>query len=260
MFDAKKTYQAIFNQRADAYHQAMLNWPDARNQEFEALLKDLPINASSHILDIPAGGGYLANYLPVDINLHHLETSKLFADLFQQHCHSGSCHPLSLCSLDKLPQENDSIDIALSLAGLHHTEDKQPLFTELYRCLKPGGLLVLADAQEDSATARFLDGWVNDHNKMGHNGWYLNQQTIQQLQDCGFECISNENRNYHWCFENPLQAGEYCKLMFGIDQAEASQVKDALTQHLGFDSLDNGTVGLHWQLYFITLRKPLGKL
>ena len=260
MFDTAKSYQEIFNQRADAYHQAMLDWPKAREQEFQALLKGLQIKPAARILDVPAGGGYLANYLPNNVKLHHLETSKLFADLFHQHCHSGSCHPLSLCDLDQLPEQDNSIDIALSLAGLHHTEDKQPLFRELYRCLKPGGLLVLADAQEDSATARFLDGWVNDHNKMGHQGWYLNQQTRQQLESCGFECIGHENRDYHWCFENKQQAGEYCKLMFGIDQANSCEVSDALASELGFDEINDGTTGLRWQLHFITVRKPFAKL
>ncbi|CCK77914.1 MAG: class I SAM-dependent methyltransferase [Oleispira antarctica] len=260
MFDTTESYQAIFNQRADAYHQAMLNWPEARNQEFLAILQDLPINSATHILDIPAGGGYLANYLPNDIRLHHLETSELFATLFQQHCHSGSQHPLSLCTLDELPEEDNSIDIAVSLAGLHHTKNKQPLFDELYRCLNPGGLFVLADAEDTSATARFLDGWVSDHNTMGHNGWYLNQHTIQQLKNSGFECINQENRDYHWVFNSQLQAGEYCKLMFGIDRADEREVSDALAKELGFDVLNDGRIGLRWQLHFITLRKPFSKL
>lgn len=260
MFDTPESYQAIFNQRADAYHQAMINWPKARDEEFKALLKNLPIKTATRILDIPAGGGYLASYLPHDVQLHHLETSELFANLFQQHCHSGSQHPLSLCTLDQLPEKNNSIDIALSLAGLHHTQDKKPLFDELYRCLRPGGLLVLADAEEKSATACFLDGWVNDHNTIGHNGWYLNQHTLQQLLNSGFEYISKENRNYHWVFNSRLQAGEYCKLMFGIDRANEQEVSDVLAKELGFDVLSNGNVGLCWQLCFITVRKPPSKL
>ncbi len=258
MFDSADSYQNIFNQRADAYHQAMLNWPDAREQEFRAILQGLDIRAGTRVLDIPAGGGYLAGYLPDNVRLHHLETSELFARLFDQHCHSGSCHPLSLCSLDDLPLPDNSIDIALSLAGLHHTQDKRPLFAELYRCLCPGGTLVLADAHADSATARFLDGWVNTHNSMGHHGWYFDQQTTEQLRNSGFDDIKNENRDYHWCFDSVLQAGEYCKLMFGIDRAEAADVSEALSHELGFDRLTDGRIGLRWQLNFITAHKPAG--
>lgn len=260
MFEIAESYQAIFNQRADAYHKAMLTWPNARDQEFFAILQNLTITTETRILDIPAGGGYLANYIPNSVKLHHLETSKLFADLFHQYCHSGSKHPLSLCNLNQLPQTDNSVDIVLSLAGLHHTEDKQPLFNELYRCLRPNGIFVLADAQEYSSIAGFLDGWVNEKNTMGHNGWYLNNQTLQQLRKSGFECINHENRDYHWCFQNKLQAGEYCKLMFGIDCASAEEVSDALEKALGFDTLSNGRIGLCWQLHFITARKPLSKV
>jgi hypothetical protein len=121
-------------------------------------------------------------------------------------------------------------------------------------------LLVLADAEDCSITARFLDGWVSDHNTMGHHGWYLNQHTIQQLENTGFECISHENRDYHWIFENPLQVGEYCKLMFGIDLADEREVSDALAREIGFDELKDDHIGLRWQLHFITVRKPLSKL
>lgn len=260
MFDTADSYQTIFNQRADAYHDAMLNWPNARDQEFLALLKNLTITTATRILDIPSGGGYLANYLPSKVKLHHLETSKLFADLFHQHCHSGSNHPLSLCNLDQLPQADNSVDIALSLAGLHHTENKQPLFHELYRCLRPNGVFVLADAQQHSPTANFLDGWVNENNSMGHHGWYLNKHTLQQLRNSGFECINHENRDYYWRFQSKQQAGEYCKLMFGIDCASAENVSDALEQALGFDDLTDGKIGLRWQLHFITAYKPNAKL
>lgn len=247
-----RSYKDIFNKRADAYHQAMLNWPEARNEEFLAALKGLKMTPGMQVVDIPSGGGYLAHYLPDDVQLTHLETSELFRELG----YSGSRFPLHLCSIDALPLENASTDIAISLAGLHHTEDNKPLFSELFRILRKGGTCMLADAGEDSPTAQFLDGWLSDHNSMGHEGWYFNRATEQSLRDAGFVDVRRETRRYHWIYSDEAEAGKYCKLMFGVDLATAEEVTQALKSHLGFETLSDGQTGLCWELDFITATKP----
>jgi len=252
MFKNASIYKDIFNQRADSYHDAMMGWPNARTAEFEALLAGLAIRPGTRMIDIPAGGGYLSRYLPQGTDLTHLETSELFLELG----HSGSQYPLKLCELDELPIADGSIDIAVSLAGLHHTEDKTPLFEEIYRGLVRDGIFVIADAGAGSATANFLDGWIGIHNSMGHRGWYLDQETDATMRDIGFLDVSHETRHYHWVFANPKEAAKYCKLMFGIDQASVEEIETALEQYLGFEQLDGEKTGLCWQLDFITARKP----
>lgn len=251
MFD-HDDYQAIFNTRADAYHEAMLKWPHARDSEFNNLLKDLSLTSGMNIIDVPSGGGYLANYLPTDIHLHHLETSELFAEL----CHSGSQHKLSLCQLDTLPVENHSIDLALSLAGLHHIEDKKPLFGEIFRALKPGGIVKIADVYEQSPTAKFLDGWMSKNNSMGHHGWYLNERTMQQLQGVGYQNVRAKQESYYWKFTSESDAAAYCKKLFGINLATQDEVSKALKHNLGFINYPTGEVGLNWQLLYISAEKP----
>jgi len=250
MFD-KTDYQSIFNQRADSYHKAMLTWPVARDEEFLAIIEDLDFFDGIKIVDIPAGGGYLTNYLPDNVQLHHLETSELFAEL----CHSGSTNPLDICTLDNLPIEDGSVDAVVSLAGLHHTENKIDLFREIYRSLKSGGKVLLADAEENSFTAKFLDGWMAQHNSMGHNGWFFNKRTKEDLESLGFEVVKAANKNYYWNFSSKKEAAEYCKLMFGIDLAEVDAIEDALDKELGF-VMQDGKACLKWQLHFIEAIKP----
>ena len=249
MFNSKLSYKDIFNNRADSYHKAMLDWPSARDQEFEAILQGLHIAPQDIVVDLPAGGGYLSWYLP-DCQLHHIETSELFAEL----CHSKSPYPLDIADLNNLPFQDNSVDYVLSLAGLHHTENKAELFNEVYRVLKPGGQFVLADASEGSATANFLDGWMGKHNSMGHNGWYFDKTTEQSLLDNSFQITGIADKNYHWCFDTKQQAAQYCKLMFGIDLASESDIEKALGSLLGFSSLKD-RVGLNWQLRFINCTK-----
>ena len=152
-------YASIFNARADAYHEAMRRWPDARNTEFTTLFKGMSLKKGMHIIDVPSGGGYLARYLPDDVSLHHLETSELFARLFKEEAHSGSKHPLTLCELERLPEQDNSTDLACSLAGLHHIEDKTPLFKELFRILKPGGWARMMHTQSLPPLRFWTAGW-----------------------------------------------------------------------------------------------------
>ncbi len=249
-------YASIFNARADAYHEAMRHWPEARDAEFTTLFKGMSLKTGMHIIDVPSGGGYLARYLPDDVSLHHLETSELFARLFEEEAHSGSKHPLTLCELEKLPEQDNSTDLACSLAGLHHIEDKTPLFRELFRVLKPGGWARIADAHLESATAAFLDGWMGNHNSMGHHGWYLNEGTLGTLREIGFTDVTAVNEEYHWVFSSEHEAAAYCKRLFGIDQASTEETEAAIRELLGFDTLENGLKGMRWSLYYVSARKP----
>ncbi|MEC8522856.1 MAG: class I SAM-dependent methyltransferase [Pseudomonadota bacterium] len=250
-------YASIFNARADAYHEAMRRWPDARDAEFTTLFKGMSLKTGMHVIDVPSGGGYLARYLPNDVSLHHLETSELFARLFEEEAHSGSIHPLSLCELEKLPEPDNSTDLACSLAGLHHIEDKTPLFKELFRVLKPGGVTRIADAHSDSATAAFLDGWMGNHNSMGHHGWYLNESTLDTLREIGFTDVTAVNEEYHWVFNSEQEAAAYCKRLFGIDLASTEETEATIRELLGFDTLENGQVGMRWSLYYLSAYKPV---
>ena len=63
MHKVNETYQAIFNLRANTYHQAMTQWPHARQKEFEIALSFCDLSDNHCIVDIPSGGGYLSKYI-----------------------------------------------------------------------------------------------------------------------------------------------------------------------------------------------------
>jgi 2-polyprenyl-3-methyl-5-hydroxy-6-metoxy-1,4-benzoquinol methylase len=45
---------------------------------------------------------------------------------------------------DKLPIESNSVDIAVSLAVIEHISDPDNFLSEIFRCLRPGGLIYLS--------------------------------------------------------------------------------------------------------------------
>ena len=244
-------YSAIFNKRADSYHSAMQTWPSARDEEFHTLLSLAELQDHHSIIDMLSGGGYLSWYVPPDSELYHLESSSVFADFGR----SGTPYPIVLVTEGKLPFADNSVDRFLSMAALHHIDDKTPIYREMARVLKPGGIAVVADAQMGSNVARFLDGTVDECNPMGHKGVYLYDNTADEIGLCGLEIRSSEVINYYWQYASTEEMTEYCRQMFGMMQASEQAIKKGIEHYLGFQEED-GLIKMNWNLQFIKAQKP----
>ncbi|MEX0429795.1 class I SAM-dependent methyltransferase [Spiribacter insolitus] len=234
-------YDEIFEARGSAYDHAMRALPRARAAEFRQLISRLAPQTGETLADVPAGGGYMAGYLPAGVVHAPYEPCVSFTN--HGDTTRGGGRPLL-----PLPWKQDSVDAVASLAGVHHITDKAPFFSELRRVVHAQGRLGLSDVAAGSAVALFLDEFVGAHNTTGHEGVYLDQTTVPSLRQAGWEVTSDEIVEFHWVFDSKIQAGEFGHDLFGLVGVTPSAFADAMEARLGFDPLPDGGVGLRWAL------------
>jgi len=238
-------YHDIFELRGRLYHQAMRKYPDARINEFQSVIREAGIAPGMTIVDVPSGGAYLSPYLD-DVELIGLETSQTFAQLANEKTRN-----VLLFDNNRFPLKDASVDRVLSIAGLHHVENKCALFTEMRRILKPGGRIVVADVAGDSVVRNFLDDFVGRYCETGHSGWYFGADTRAELRDAGLNIVDEKRLDYLWYAPDMEQLADFCRLLFGMVNADTSTVADGIRCHLGTRETDDHT-GLHWQLQCFT--------
>lgn len=238
-------YSEIFSARARQYHYAMQHYPKARDAEFLALLEDLP-PAAVDVLDVPSGGGYLHRYLASAVKLSSCDFSEGFAQ-------TG----VPLASPAQLPFADTGFDAVLSLTGLHHVpQTQQALFLhECARVLRPGGKVLIGEVWRGSPVDVFLNQFVHAHNSQGHVGEFLDAHTIDFLNQHGFTNAALVVRHYYWNFSDVASMIDYCRNMFGIDQADDAQIEFGLRTILNYRQHADGQVLLPWQLVFYQAEK-----
>jgi SAM-dependent methyltransferase len=238
MFD---TYAEIFAQRAQDYHHAMKSSPHARDAEFRAVLEPIEGRRAGLVCDMPSGGGYLADYLPDELDYIAIDPA---TDFFVEWP-----RPLQrlLAEITNVPLADESVDYVVSLAGLHHEPSLPKVFTEMRRLLRPGGRVVLADVAVDTRPATFLNGFVNEHCPLGHEGKFLDERTAPWLEEAGFNVVDDQILIVPWAFADREEAGEFCRHLFGMTGLDASSVADAMHREIGFE-LEDGQPRLQWML------------
>ncbi|REL27513.1 SAM-dependent methyltransferase [Thalassotalea euphylliae] len=235
-------YSEIFDLRGSQYHQAMTTYPNARQDEFILPMSLFDMTRISTLADIPSGGGYISNYIPDHVRLKCLESSEQFADI----CRS-QCLDVVNFSAHSIPLENNSIDGIISIAGLHHEDNKFLLFKEMRRVLSSSGQLVIADVEENSGVAKFLDLFVGQHNETGHQGLFFNTTTNDMLHAAGFSNIKRKRLKYHWQFTSVADMLNYIRLLFGLTKVTDQQIYQGLNNFLAFNHSADG-VKLDWEL------------
>lgn len=252
-------YEQHFDVRGASYDDAMVRWPHARTEEFAFVLRlagltdPLALPTPCRVLDVPAGGGYLADHMPQGIDYLALECAASFADRCRQ-------RGLAVVEADlrgaDLPDR--SFDVVVSVAGLHHEPDLAATLAAWRPLLRPGGRLVIADVARGSAVATFLDGYVGSHNALGHEGAFFGPDLGEVVVEAGYRDVVVVDDAYHWWFDDHEALGRYCAGLFGLRDQSWQEVADAARRGPGVDVDPDGRVGLRWGLRAAVATAPTG--
>ena len=249
MFD---TYSDIFSERARSYHRAMCHFPSARNAEFKAMLTPLEGRRVRSICDLPAGGGYLASYLPADWSYTAVEPTDSFADLSVL----ATGQTMIRSPITAVPLADRSFDAAISLAGLHHEPDKGLVLNEVARLLRDGARAVIADVAEGSRQDLFLNGFVDANSALGHRGEFLGREFADEVARSGLTIESDETVETPWHFGSMEDAAAFATDLFGVSAPPAA-VADALDTIIGCEPAGQGVV-VRWSLRRIVATRAEG--
>lgn len=242
-----ESYAEIFSQRGAQYQAAMLRWPEAREAEFLQVLEDASLAPGLVAYDVPAGGGYLSRHVDAGVHWLEIETTSGFT--------AAQANPRQhLCSsLASIELADASADRIISLAGLHHLPERSGIFREFARLLRPAGLLALADVAEGSATAAFLNEFVDRHCPMGHRGVFLGAELVPDLRAAGLDVLADRSIDLRWRFGSKDDMADFCCLLFGLETDRANTLA-GIRDHVGYEERD-GRVLMNWALRFVRARK-----
>ncbi len=234
---AEDAYSRDFAERGSAYDRAMRAHPDARRAEFRQVVAAARVLPGHVVGDVPAGGGYLRAHLPEGAVWRGHEPCASF----------GVAPTHGATGIFPFPWADGSLDRVISLAGVHHHDDKRPFHAETRRVLRAGGVYALSDVAQGSPVAAFLDGFVGERNGSGHEGFYLGEELAPQLREVGFEVLSDELRRFHWVAADEATLADFCIGLLSLRDTGRETFLEAARRVLGIDAVPGG-VGLRWEL------------
>jgi len=139
---------SIIREIRDNYNTIAREWDISRNHPSSVKLKIL--KPAKRLLDLGCGNGVIIpaalkktkEYYGLDISRKLINISK---KKYSQEIKSGKVE-LRVGDARKLPYEDNFFDLVISCAVLHHVpgdKNRQAVFNEVYRVLKPGGRIVM---------------------------------------------------------------------------------------------------------------------
>lgn len=134
-------------------------WDQLRTESFgdafylEALTTLLPQTWT--VADIGTGTGYLLPLLSSRFeNVVAIEPAGRMLETARYRVSSAKLTNVEFRDggLDRLPLSDDEVDLAIAALVLHHVEEPSSAIAELWRCIKPGGRLLVIEQDEHDHT------------------------------------------------------------------------------------------------------------
>ena len=244
-------YTAIFDARGGHYNLANRRYPHARAEEARTILAhlDLSPDDATPWLDLAAGGGYLAERARAEgVGAPAVACDASLPFLVESTGYRGR----TIAQYDRLPFADGSFSAAGCLAALHHADDPAAIAAEMLRIVAEGGRAAIGDVGPDSASARFLNGFVDRHTETGHHGRFVEAERLcDAFSASGGRRLRVEERDLEWHFPSAVAAVDFCRELFGLRPAtKDAEIADAIAR-LGLYG-DGPSARLPWRMIFVS--------
>ena len=159
-------------------------------------LEEAQLGEGGKVLDIACGNGVLGKWLMERVNceVHGIDISPVALEL----CDKAGYKSTTIVDLDKdpLPFPDDHFDLVTLSAVVEHIMEPERVLADVWKKLKPGGLVVVLTPNISWIVNRFLfmaGRW--DHRLMGGMKGHISYKNKKQLQEI-FQSIGYSDLNW----------------------------------------------------------------
>jgi SAM-dependent methyltransferase len=237
-------YDMTFKNRAAEYNYAVQKYPHVLMNELSTAALMVDAKPNEVIVNIPGACVDISKYIPDSAVYKPYETNRSFSLV------TGIPYSANFC----IPEPPDSVDKVLSLASLHHATDEERVefYKSVYRCLKPGGKLIIGDVHIGSREDKWLNEFVNKFN--GHNGKFWSEEDTKLMTGfnvvTGFN-VTTEMKCYPWTFTSQNEMVDFCRHLFGLKNASDAEIEEGLQKYLMASETE-----FDWSLIYFIATKP----
>lgn len=170
------------------------NWDEKPQRQMVAeavtagIVASIPLHGELHVLEYGCGTGLCGLRLAKEIgHLTAVDTSAGMLEELRKKCLAldiGNVTPVQI-SPDHWTLPAAAFDLVFSSMVLHHVEDVQNLLVNLRDILKPGGILAIADLEQEDGT------FHDDPTGVVHFG-FDSQALTTELEQLGFRALESK--------------------------------------------------------------------
>lgn len=186
----------------------LLFWKVDDVQIAKYVLDTIPNHFSGKLLDVPVGTAIFTNQKYKELKEAEIYCLDYSSDMLQQAQHRFTNMNHIQCiqgDVGKLPFEDNTFDIVVSMNGFHAFPDKQIAFSEIYRVLKSEGIFTgCFYIKDENKRSDFLVNHI-----LSKKGWFtppfftLSQlQTILEKQYISVDLSHVQSIAYFKCIKN----------------------------------------------------------
>lgn len=244
--------------RSQLYKEALRDYPNARQMDYEVMAEYLSPKSGEHILEVGAGSGFFSGHIADAVGPEGTLTVSDPSDEQLEAVKELNRGNIKLIKVGA--QELDKFgdryfDAIWSFGAIHHCFEKTKAFTHFYRLLKPDGRLVIVDVLAESELAKHFDDKVAKYCATGHEVAFMSHEYMKSLCSlAGFDQPEIHDLPIEWVFENKDDIGNFLYKLHAMTKTTIEECLKGADEILGIKER-HGKYYLNWPLTVLLVKK-----